>query len=325
MVDTPAPAPAPAPSASPAPAPAPSPAPAPGPAPTIAHDPGGPAPAPQALKTDLPSDWDFRGYLANGDADVAKDLAKYTDPRAIYTSLRDLQTKVSKGELRAPSTPFPVKGTDEQKTAWRAAQGMPASAEDYAKGLQLPEGVVLGEADRPFVDNFAKAMFEQGATPAELNRAVNWWHQQQQQAATARLEEDGNFHNDSVNSLRQEWGPEFNGNMQAFGAFKSQLPEDLQALVFSARTADGRMLGDHPAFIKIGAALGRELNPAATLMPADTGANVQGMSTELASIEAMMGDPRSDYNRGPKSAGLQQRYRDLVDALNKMKARGKAA
>jgi hypothetical protein len=64
-----------------------------------------------------------------------KDLEKYTDPRAVYQSLRDLQAKISKGELKAPPTPLPENATAEQKAAWRQANGLPATAEDYVKGL----------------------------------------------------------------------------------------------------------------------------------------------------------------------------------------------
>jgi hypothetical protein len=56
---------------------------------------------------DLPAGFDFRAYLAGGDKDAEKDLAKYTDPKAVYKSLRDLQAKISKGELKAPPAALP--------------------------------------------------------------------------------------------------------------------------------------------------------------------------------------------------------------------------
>ena len=274
---------------------------------------------------DLPAGFDFRAYLANGDDATAKDLAKYTDPRAIYTSLRDLQTKISKGELKGAPQPLPANATDEQKTAWRQANGLPATEGDYVKGLQLPNGVVIGEADKPLVEGFAKALFEGGGTQSEMNRAVGWFYQTQDAAEAQRTEADGQFKVDSEVSLRTEWGPEYAGNINAFGVFKSQLPENLQALLFTARTADGLVLGNHPEFIKIGAALGRELNPAATLIPQAAQQGAQGVSDRIKQIEGLMykeGQPNREYWNDAK---LQSEYRDLIDAQTKMTARGRAA
>lgn len=267
----------------------------------------------------------WREDLAGDDKDAAKDLAKYTDPKAVYKSLRDLQAKISKGELKAAAQPLPANASDEQKAAWRQANGLPASKDDYVKNLQLPNGVVLGEADKPLVESFAAKMFEEGGTQAELNRAVNWFYQQQDAAERARSDADGQFRVQSEVALRTEWGNDFQKNLAAFSAFKAQLPGELQALLFTARTADGRVLGDHPEFLKIGAALGREINPAAAIVPADPLNAVKSMQTELADLEKLMGDQRSEYWRGPKADQMQARYRELTDGMTRVQNRGRAA
>lgn len=267
----------------------------------------------------------WREDLAGGDADAAKDLAKYTDPKAVYKSLRDLQTKISKGELKAPPAALPANATDEQKTAWRAAQGLPATKDDYVKALQLPNGVVLGEADKPLLDSFAQRMFDEGGSQAELNRAVSWFYQAQDAAEQARNEADGGFKTEAMVTLRTEWGNDYNQNMGAFGAFKALLPEDLQALMFTARTPDGQILGNHPAFIKAGAAMGREINPAAAIVPNNSLDAVKSMETEIGDLEKLMGDQRSEYWRGPKANQMQARYRELQDGLAKVRSRGRAA
>jgi hypothetical protein len=286
---------------------------------------GAAAAAAAAVKPgELPANWDFRAYLSNGDTAVAKDLEKYTDPRAVYTSLRDLQTKISKGELKAAATPFPAQGTDEQKTAWRQANGLPATKDDYGKNLKLPDGVVLGEADKPFVDSFAQSLFEQGATQSEFDRALSWWVKAQDTSQAARSEADGRFKIDSEVALRTEWtGAEFAKNMNAFGAFRSELPDEVQSLLFTARTADGQVLGNHPAFIKIGAALGRALNPAASIvLPSSASGGAQTADARIKEIDSMMykdGKANPEYF---KNEAIQKEYRDLVDARDAMKKRG---
>lgn len=282
-----------------------------------------PAPAPGGL----PDGFDFRGYLANGDKDAEKDLAKYTDPRAVYKSLRDLQTKISKGELKAPPAGLAENATAEEKTAWRAANGLPATAEAMVEKLELPNGVVIGEADKSLVSAFAKDMFEKGATQGEMNRAVSWFYQQQGAVAQQRTEADGQTRVASEVALRGEWGQDFKPNMNAFGAFKAMMPEALQAQIFTARTADGNMLGNTAEFMKLGAEIGRMLNPAAAIVPqgGDAGKTI---GDEIKSIENSMYDKNGVADRSYwGDEAKQARYRELITARDRMAAQsgGRAA
>jgi hypothetical protein len=284
---------------------------------------GGGAPAP---KPGFPENW--RELLAGEDKDAIRDLAKYTDPNNVYKSLRELQAKISKGELKAPPKPLPANATEEQKAAWRKENGLPESAEAYVKDLALPDGVVVGEADKPLLQEFAKAMFEGGATQAEMNRAVGWFYQMQEQMEASRADADSDFHAASEAMLRDEWKQDFKPNMNAFGAFRAKIPEDVQALIFSSRTVDGQMLGDHPAFLKLGALIGRELNPAATVVTTGPG-DIKTIESEIAAIEKSIyderGNPNPDYWKGDAGARAQARYRELIDARDKLTQKGRAA
>lgn len=275
---------------------------------------------------ELPAGFDFRAYLAGGDKDAEKDLAKYTDPKAVYKSLRDLQAKISKGELKAPPAALPANATPEQKAEYRKANGLPETAEAYVEKLALPDGVVIGAADKPLVTDFAKAMFEQGASQDEMNRAVSWFYQAQDREKAQRVEADGQLRVSSEVALRSEWGADFTPNMNAFGAFKATMPADLQATLFTARTADGRMLGDTAEFLKLGAQLGRMLNPAATLIVPAGGDAGKTIGDEIGAIEKSMydanGTPNREYWGDEKK---QSRLRELYTMRDQMAARGKAA
>lgn len=271
----------------------------------------------------FPATW--REELAGGDAAALKDLAKYTDPNALYKSLRSLQADISTGKLKAPPSPLAENATPEQKAEWRKTNGLPDKPEALVAGLALPDGVVIGEADKPLVTEFAKAMFEQGATQAEMNRAVGWFYQQQDIAKGQREEADSQARVASEVELRGEWGGDFKGNMNAVGAVLALMPVELKSELLSARTESGQLVGNTAAFNRWAAELGRELNPAATLIPAGGSDSVKTVADEIAKIEAKMGDQRSDYWHGPTSVTQQARYRELVDAQQKMAARGKAA
>lgn len=292
------------------------------------------AAAAAALKpSDLPKDFNWRLFLAGGDEKAAKDLEKYTDLPAVYKSLRDLQGKISKGELKAPPKELAADATDEQKAQWRKDNGLPASPEDMVKGLQLSDGVVIGEADKPLVGEFAKMMFEAGASQAETNRAVDFYYGMQARAEAAMKEADGQHKQTAMEDLMKDWGPEnYKANMNAKDVVLSKLSEADYAALLTARTPDGQMIGNSAWFNRVMATLGREIAPAATIITGGDG-SVKSIDTELASIEetarkAMSGDGeahRAYYGYGGRP-GLEVRERELIDAKMKMESRaGKAA
>ncbi len=65
--------------------------------------------------------------------------------------------------------------------------------------------------------------------------------------------------------------------------------------------------------------LGREVNPAATVVPGAGYAGANAIADEIAGIENMMADKKSDYWKGAKSEILQTRYRELITARDAMK------
>lgn len=280
----------------------------------------------------LPQGFDFRAYLAAGDKDAEKDLAKYTDPRAVYKSLRDLQGQISSGKLKAPPAPLPENATDAQKTEWRAANGLPATPEAYIEKLELPNGIVVGEADKPLVAEFAKDLHAAGATQAEMNRAMASYYRLQGVAEAHRGETDKQLQIETDVALRTEWGPEYKPNMNAFGTLKAMMPAEVQTAIFAARTHDGRMLGNTPELLKWGAELARQINPTATLISPSAPDAAKAVADEIASIEAtyakaLSGDREAhrQYYGHDGKPGLDVRQRELIAADQAMKARGKAA
>jgi hypothetical protein len=273
-------------------------------------------------KTKLPDGFDFRGYLAAGDKDAAKDLEKYTDPRAIYKSLRGLQDDISSGKFKRAPEALPENATPEQTAEWRKSNGLPESAEAMVKGLKLPDGVVPGEADKPLIEQFAKGMFEQGATQGEMDRAITLYYGLQDGLEEQRTENDGKTRIASEVALRGEMGADYTANMNAMGSVLAMLPEGVADGLLTARDADGNMLGNRADVIKALAQLGRELNPAATLV-LPGGGDAKTIDAEMATIEKSMYDKSGAPNRvywGDEKA--QARYRELLDVRLKMQQKG---
>lgn len=327
--DTPAPA-TPAAGGDPPPAPpAPASPPPPANAPLAA---GGKPAAPEAPKPAWPDDWRDRMAAQVGGTDakaVAKErkrLERFTDPTAVYGSYRELDGKFSEGGL------VKIPGKDakpEDIQAFHKALGVPEKPEAYLENLQLEEGKVLGDADKPVFAEFSKAAHAAGMTPGQVAAAVNFQLQQQGKAAEEQYNKDMDFRAKEEASLKEEWGASFKANTNAIATLFASAPggvnldddNSLMAQILGARLKNGAILGDDSRATKWLAAIAKEINPTATIIPAGSNDIGKSLNDEIASIETMMRTDRAKYN---KDEAIQARYRELVTAREKLQARATA-
>src|SRR5690606_15120928 len=105
-------------------------------------------------------------HIAAGDKKVydkeVKRLQRIVDPSDIYREYRELEGKFTSGGL--VKVPGKDASDDEKKAFWKQL-GVPEKPEEYFDKIQLKDGAVLGDADRPLVDSFTKAVHQAGATP----------------------------------------------------------------------------------------------------------------------------------------------------------------
>ncbi len=244
-----------------APAGDPAPAAAPAPAGTLAS---GDAPdAPAATPADWPADW--RVKLAGEDKAYLKTLERYASPADMSKALREAQKKISSGDIgkKAPAADAPA----EEVAAWRKENGIPDDPKGY--DTDLGNGLVWGEADKPFLDDFTAFAHGKNMAPAQVKEMLGWYAKTQEQAATERQQADGSFHVESDASLRKEWGVDFKRNLNAIGNLLGTVDGGAD-WILTSRTADGKLLGDDPRFVKWLASTAIEVNPVATLLPAGT-------------------------------------------------------
>ena len=193
--------------ADPAPAPAPAPvdpAPAPvdpAPAPAAGDPPADPAPV------TWPENW--RELKANGDEKMLKRLQRYSSPSAAIDALFEAQTRISKGDL-LPS--LKENATPEEISDYRVAHGIPAEPAGYE--INLPNGLVIGEADRPMVDEFLTKAHASNMHPAQVNEALGWYFDRADQARIAQEARDTESRMATEDELRAEFGPDYRVNVK---------------------------------------------------------------------------------------------------------------
>lgn len=273
-----------------------------------------------------PQDW--REQLAGEDKGFLNQLKRHTTPQSAFDWLRKTSLKLSAGELKEVKAAPGKDATDEERATWRKEQGLPDKTEGYVSSLKLPEGVVLGEADKPLVDSFAARALKGGMPTETFNEAVSWYYETQAQQAQQREIADNDLRIQSQQRLISEMGGDFKPNMNVLQSFWNEHgggdvtgpagKSTIADTILTARTADGRILGDIPEVAAFYSKIGRELNPAATLLPAGGSQDIKGLQTRKAEIEKTM------YINGKQNPAyfgneaVQKEYREIIDAESKL-------
>jgi hypothetical protein len=259
---------------------------------------------------------DWRVRMAGGDEKELKKLSRYASEADVYKAYRELEKKKSSGELKAA---LPKDATPEQIAEWRKDNGIPDAPDKY--DLKFDNGLVIGEQDKPLIDEFVSKMHGENANPAQVKAAIASYYEILGRQQQAIAESDVAFKDETLEGLREEWGGDFKKNLNAVNGFLQSLPEDTRLAFETARTQDGRLIGNDPAIIKWLAATAYEINPAATIMPSSVTNPGAAIGEEITSIEKLIGDKTSSYWKGSEAEKMQARYSELLAARDKINAR----
>lgn len=258
------------------------------------------------------SDW--REKMAGGDEKVLKQLGRYTTPDQVAKALIEAKHKISAGEFKKP---LAADASPEDIAAWRQENGIPEAFDKYE--VKLSNGLVIGEEEKPFVDEFLKVAHSSNATPDQVNKMLGWYYETTDARAEEQIKADIEFKREAEESLRTEWGADYKTNLNLLNSVFDAAPEGLKQNLMSARMADGSVLGNNPEALKFLAGLAREINPVATVVPGAGAGAAAAIGDEIAKLTKLAGDYDSDYWKGPNSANMQKRLDDLLAAQARMK------
>lgn len=267
----------------------------------------------KAVVASWPDDW--RERLAGNDETALKQLKRFNDISGLWKKLVN-QDKVIRETRKTPGRPG-KDATPEDIAEYRKASNVPETAEGYFDVLNLADNKLLGDNDRPIFDDFAKAMHAVHAPPEYVKTGVDWYLARMEKLASEQAEKDDALRVEARDTLRDEWGPaDFKRNVNAAQTLFKDVPEEIRLGILHARMPDGRLVGDHPAVIKLFADIAVRANPAATIVtPAGTDPG-KTIDEEIKGIEKTMRTDRRAYD---KDNNMQARYRELLDARDRLK------
>ncbi len=295
-----------------------SPPPADGTVPAESGDAQAPAGGEAPLSGDItppPGVWpdDWRNLMAGGDPKLLTRLKRYASPQNIFSALNAAQRKISSGDLIA------AKPDGEDAVAmneWRASIGVPETPDGYL--AELPHGLVIGEADKPYIDTFTAKMHDADMPPDAVHKALEWWHENEAQMAADRTALDETDRATCEDELHAEYGPDWPRYRNAVkGLFSLHGQEGLEAEIMSSRMADGQAFGSNTAMMKflVNTALALNPNATATITPAAGKTVIETINAELAKLNGEMANKNGPYWKGPESAAMQARALELNQML----------
>jgi len=254
---------------------------------------------------------DWRQQIAGEDEKDLKRLERFRSPQDVYRSFKALDSKLNSGEYRKV-TDLPEKPTDEQLAEYRKENGIPEKWEDYYENFG--DGMVIGEEDKPIVDDFVKMVHEKNYPPAMAADMLKWYFSEVDARKEAVAEEDKRFTSEHETELRAEWGGEYKVNKNAITAFLDTAPGDVKDLLEGARLGDGSPFLANADANRWLLNMAQTANPMGVIVPGVTG-DISKVSDQIGEIENIM---RTDRKRYDKDPAMQEKYARLLQARERM-------
>lgn len=243
-------------------------------------------------------------------------LKRYASPAAVADALAHARDLIAKGQTRQP---LAADATDEQKAEYRKANGIPETPDKY--DTTLPDGLVIGEADKPLLEGFLKHAHDNHLSNDAVKANLAWYYKEQDRQREAQFERDAATKTEVVAGLQQEYGPDYKRQVRAADDMLDAAGPGFKEALMTARMPDGTLVGANPVAVRwlINTAL--QVNPFATVVPGASGGAQASAEAELAGLRKEMGDRESAYWKGPLAAAKQQRALELNQMFERQRMR----
>lgn len=287
---------------------------------------GGAAGEAKAVTPTWPTDWrqQIVGTKEDKDGKLLKQLERFASPADLFQKIQEQDKLISSGTLKQP---LAKDATPEQIAEYRKANNIPETPDKY--DMTLPNGLVIGEVDKPILNNMLAKMHAKNLPQDVVKDLVADYFQQQKDFVTNQETLRNTHHTAMEDTLRKEWGDNYRSEVNRIeGLLNTFSAESQAALQFGVDNKGMRFL-DNPNILRDLALQARIINPVSTITPAGGGSQMDSVEGEIAAIELRMGGgPKKESairDAYFKDAKAQARYLELVDFRERQKPGGKAA
>lgn len=244
---------------------------------------------------------------------LAKLAGRYNTMGDALKALREAQRKISSGEVKPP---LPKDAKPEQIAEWRKENGIPEAPDKYDLGL--PEGTVLGDADKQVFDVLLGKMHGANASPDVVKATAAAYLElretQTQEIHNRNEEAKGNV----AAELGAEWGSDYRANVDGIKSLLGQADSSVAEAITSARGSDGIALLNKPEVVRWLAAHARELGYVGATVVPQGGDLGKGIDDELDALKAEMSKDIDAWHKNQKG---QARFIQLMEAKQRRAAK----
>ncbi len=244
-------------------------------------------------------------FITEDDPKSAIEMERFDSPLAYAKSFKEAQATISSGKLK-DALPG-ADATEDDITAYRVANDIPLEVEGYYK--DMPDGLILGEDDKPVADVFMNALHKENAPPALGHALISAYNDFKESEQDAEAELDSMQAKEATDALRETWRGDYRQNINAVETFfKREFGEEDAEQLMAGRYLDGRHFMNNPTVLEVFARVERVLNPMVALHHVGDVTQEQSAKEEEAKILKFMRTNRPEYN---KDMEMQKRLREL--------------
>ncbi len=255
----------------------------------------------------------WRDDFAGDDDKFKSSIERYATPADFAQSWREQRSTISEGNYAKP----PGEGaTEDDIKAYREANNIPMESAAYMENL--PDGTVIGEDDKELMADFMGTLHQLNAPPEYAHAVIDWYNNFAETQQDAIAEIDAGQHQETEDTLRQQWGSDYRANINLVGALlESSFGAEAKTQLLNGRFADGRAFMNDPKVLEGLADISRKLNPLTQLTPPGGDAQ-KTLNDEIAELEKYMKEKRTEYF---KDQPAQDRLRQLYDIRTQHEAK----
>jgi len=136
------------------------------------------------------------------------------NPKEVLKAFKELRAQVSERGFGKPKEK-PDPEDAEAIAQWRSEMGVPETPEDY----KLPDGLSIGEEDKPIIDDFLKIMHENDVPDGVPEKAVEWYYQALEKQAETENAEVAEQRKKSEETLRERYGRDYTAKTNMINNF----------------------------------------------------------------------------------------------------------
>lgn len=263
------------------------------------------------IKGDWPDDWSSK--LAEGNEKIQKQLALLGSPKGVAKAWIEANKKLTSGNLIEK---LPEKPTDEQLANYRKKNGIPEKPDGYDLN-ELPNGLVIPEHERVFLNKFVEGMHEVNATPAVVKQALAKYADVLNDMAQTAREIDAGNRVEADALLKKEWGGQYKANNNLIqGMLNAQFGADAAKQIPEARLPNGKRMFDDAGVKAVFLRMAMEIDPAATIDIPEGGSAMQSIDGRIKEILKLHQTNPQEYRKH------HAEHLQLIAQQQQLKARG---